>query len=454
MEAPLLRDEVALLQRLLYKNKNQHRTTLHYRRLAEAARRLRAVLPDGRNPNEGQPALCSVMYEFADALMQGLPTSASPAPAGNTGRDALRDLARRMPVLIQLPCRVEGRRLLSLLIASEEQAEMLSSALLRAYRTMRLMLSQTNFMPFCTVMLALTARLHSLLAKLPEKRTRCLELLAACESQLPDADGGATEREGGRQASPCEKDQMVDKDAGRTDSKQDSRSIKGSSGKVRDTPRNVAKQLSLTGAEASGLETSCSDSSDDEDQEDDWGELLDSDDDTDGANVQLHNSTGSVCLPGEASTVSADEFSDTDADASANSDDAVGGDGVRLLASMPLTHGARLCVSAGSVLDFGQGGTGWPRSRTAVVNAANTGGLGGGGVDGAFVSRGGAVLAADREALPVLGSDGDAFEEERIRTGGAAITGPKIYGSLFANTVRVYASDNDLAPTNVWYIHC
>ena len=56
-----------------------------------------------------------------------------------------------------------------------------------------------------------------------------------------------------------------------------------------------------------------------------------------------------------------------------------GSDGVRLLASIPLPHGARLCVSAGSVLDVGEGegGQGWARAKTAVVNAANTGGLGG-----------------------------------------------------------------------------
>lgn len=128
-----------------------------------------------------------------------------------------------------------------------------------------------------------------------------------------------------------------------------------------------------------------------------------------------------------------EEGSDTD-DSESESGSGGGAEqpGVRVLASVPIGHGARLCVSAGSVLDFGQG-SGWDRRRVAVVNAANTGGLGGGGVDGAFVARGGAALAQDRLALPVLPSGG------RIRTGGAVATTCRAelggYGDLFAHTV-------------------
>lgn len=48
---------------------------------------------------------------------------------------------------------------------------------------------------------------------------------------------------------------------------------------------------------------------------------------------------------------------------------------------------------AGSVVDF---------SGDAIVNAANAGGLGGGGVDAAVNARGGAELKAARMALPQL----------------------------------------------------
>lgn len=107
--------------------------------------------------------------------------------------------------------------------------------------------------------------------------------------------------------------------------------------------------------------------------------------------------------------------------------------GIHELSRAPLRHGF-LYVSGGSVLDFG-GGTTWAPGDVAVVNAANAGGLCGGGVDGAFVDAGGKTLAEDRQALPLLESPDAKVRRDRIETGGARATGPNQYGKLHAGTV-------------------
>jgi len=117
--------------------------------------------------------------------------------------------------------------------------------------------------------------------------------------------------------------------------------------------------------------------------------------------------------------------------------------GVRVRERVPLRHGATLCVSSGSIIDFG-GGTEWPPLYIAVVNAANRGGLRGGGVDGAFVAAGGASLATDRRNLPIV----RGTRSDRIETGGARPTGPNRYGRLHASTVIHAVGPNYLVEHN------
>ena len=70
---------------------------------------------------------------------------------------------------------------------------------------------------------------------------------------------------------------------------------------------------------------------------------------------------------------------------------------------------AMVVVSCGSVVDF---------EGDAIVNAANAGCLGGGGVDGAVSSAGGPDMRREREALPIL----KGTRMNRCATGDAKMT--------------------------------
>lgn len=95
--------------------------------------------------------------------------------------------------------------------------------------------------------------------------------------------------------------------------------------------------------------------------------------------------------------------------------------GVECLLETRRSSGGALRIAAGSVVAFRNYGEGYG----AIVNAANVGGLGGGGVDAAVNSAGGPRMHADRRALPVLNA-----RNERIRVGGCVATGPNTYDAI------------------------
>ena len=99
-----------------------------------------------------------------------------------------------------------------------------------------------------------------------------------------------------------------------------------------------------------------------------------------------------------------------------------------------------LNIVRGSVLDFAapsSSSSSQPPRIGAIVNAANEGCLGGGGVDGAITTAGGDALRQDRNALPILGGRTSKHRSGaaiRCRTGDAVLTGPapnqSNYGAL------------------------
>jgi O-acetyl-ADP-ribose deacetylase (regulator of RNase III) len=85
-----------------------------------------------------------------------------------------------------------------------------------------------------------------------------------------------------------------------------------------------------------------------------------------------------------------------------------------------------LIISQGSILSF-------HHKHGAIVNAANKGCLGGGGVDGAISKAGGNKLFQDRISLPKFrDEDGNVI---RCQTGDAKITGPNSYPKIGCNYV-------------------
>ena len=93
---------------------------------------------------------------------------------------------------------------------------------------------------------------------------------------------------------------------------------------------------------------------------------------------------------------------------------------------VPSLHAFNLIISRGSVVDFSYQTN---NIQSAIVNAANEKCLGGGGVDGAISSAGGANLYQDRLNLPI---DDNGI---RCKTGTAVLTGPNTYDKLHTSHV-------------------
>jgi len=108
----------------------------------------------------------------------------------------------------------------------------------------------------------------------------------------------------------------------------------------------------------------------------------------------------------------------------------------------------RMQIVKGGVTDFGIGQS-WEKNKVAIVNAANVGGIGGGGIDGVISRLGGKALDTDRQGLiPIRGQRPDPkWGRVRIMLGDAKTTGPNIYGSLYGNyVIHAVGPDYNLFP--------
>eukprot|EP00808_Paulinella_micropora_P016096 g5298.t1 len=143
-----IQGEVELLDRLFYKNKNQHRKALYYQKLREVRKRARAI---GSAPRVAPAALARL------------------AAGGALSGEATASMTQQ---LVQLHAALAA----------------VQSAILVAARHLQALLAQSFFMAFALGALAIVARLHTLSARLQQLTTSLLSRLPAAA----DDDGLAT----------------------------------------------------------------------------------------------------------------------------------------------------------------------------------------------------------------------------------------------------------------------
>merc|ERR1712070_573836 len=135
----LIRAEAATLDRIIYKNTNQHNRSVHFRHLKEVQRRLRELI----NLHVRETAHSLRLLVNAPTLKRSDPGSAG-----------------------SLPCQQALRFLLLRIILAASSGEQVLVTLVTASRQLVAMLSQTYFMPFGVTNLALLSRVYVLQRRL------------------------------------------------------------------------------------------------------------------------------------------------------------------------------------------------------------------------------------------------------------------------------------------------